>query len=335
MRDAPVREHKLHLRSYLRGARGASIAAEAARAGRLSVPELHAMLDRLGDFELYLPVRSQRQTWRGTGDVVVMATTLRDGRAKRAGIESFTGYRTDGTPVAVPLRSVPDFPLISVVPVEATFGVDPERARAAAPQGKGGTVELMQDCYEDCGGGGGWLPAPTYAGWYMDRLAHRYAAWSYDNVPFGDPEFEVYIAKRDPFTLKLDSPRDELGQAACAGDGQGSGSPRHFDYNNPPNVWALDFLVAAGTLQQLHTRYGNGTHAGWVVFIENDDTSCPSQDEPSLSEFNNGYGYQNDDDLLNGYSISYSQAYIWDWYNPSPGGDPGLFSLGYSAGRTF
>ncbi|HET9986104.1 MAG TPA: hypothetical protein VFQ38_21060 [Longimicrobiales bacterium] len=377
MRDSPFREKKLHLRSYLRGG-GEGLAVAAARSAGMAEADLLHLLDAGRDLEFYMPVPAHKLTWKGTPDVIVVATTMRDSELRRLGATELTGYDTHGQPVRVPLRKPTTAPLLSIVPVETSFGSDPEGIRRRAPHRPddviglqiacttdcpwdsgdigfirsrprsaasgspgqvaarpGEVVGIQQDCTEDCSGGGGGTPTPV-SGFYMDFWQAYFAGWSYDSVPFGSPEFEIYLGKYNPNNGLYDSPLDAYGDPPCAGDSRATWSYKYFDYNDPPNTYYRDFLIARGDASDLETRYASTSYSAEVFFIDNDDTGCPLAGEPSIAWFGNGNNLDNDDDFLGAVGLPFGTTTTpYYWMNPYTTSDPALFQLAFATNRTF
>jgi hypothetical protein len=143
LRDSPFRQHRLHLASYLRGARGAAVAAAAAERTGMSPGRFAALLNGAGGVQLSLPLGLDRVRWAGTPDVVVTGHAVP--RSQVSALPSLQGFRPGGEPVAVPLGVTLPYPLLVLAPAEEDFGTDPEARRAAAPRRDRRTVSTPDD----------------------------------------------------------------------------------------------------------------------------------------------------------------------------------------------
>lgn len=139
LRDSPFPRHKIHLQSYLRGERGHSLAAAAARVRGWPIERFNASLASLPVMEISVPLASDRLRWAGGDDIVVIGTTAAQSEIVRK--DAITGYSArTGTAVRVPLGVSLKYPLLAVAPAQIRFGANPERARKAAPHRPGSTV---------------------------------------------------------------------------------------------------------------------------------------------------------------------------------------------------
>ena len=143
-----VREHKLHLQTFLgrSGGRARAALAKGAGEGESSVDTDARSTIAL---EVYLPVPAHRASWSGGEDILV-ATARDDGEAPVA-------YDTRGRRRRLDARTPPATPVLAVVPVEADFSSDSIGLMLPEDGGGGGG-----------GGGGSGTPSPTPpAGLYM------------------------------------------------------------------------------------------------------------------------------------------------------------------------
>ncbi|MEJ7760581.1 MAG: hypothetical protein WKF55_13440 [Gemmatimonadaceae bacterium] len=154
LRDTPFPRHKIHLQSYLRGARGAAIV-EAAALGLAVTPQhLLMQLAALPTLEFSMSRSIDRVRWTGTDDVLVVGSVstlhdiLRTGR--------LAGYNTRGEPITVPVMGAFEpAPQLHVLKAQSDFGSDPERARSQAPRRMGSTISTRNEEFftvqNDCG----------------------------------------------------------------------------------------------------------------------------------------------------------------------------------------
>lgn len=75
LRDSPFPKHKVHLQSYLRGARGSRITAVAAGTVGMRPEQFLAGLDALPALEFSFSRSIDRFHWTGTPDLVVIGST--------------------------------------------------------------------------------------------------------------------------------------------------------------------------------------------------------------------------------------------------------------------
>jgi hypothetical protein len=148
LRDSPFRGNRLHLQSYLRGPRGASILARGARRVGSSQAELIALSAALPNMEIVVPVELHRIQWTGTDDIVVAGTALQRSEAGRRG--TIQGFTVGGEPVDVPLFSRVPYTVILLVPTQLDFGPDPEARRQRAPKKSGNTIIMTADFSSEC-----------------------------------------------------------------------------------------------------------------------------------------------------------------------------------------
>ena len=67
-------DHKLVLRDFFTSPEGASFVSKMAIAEGKASSDLLAVINRLPEMDIYLPIREHRTTWRGTSDILVGAT---------------------------------------------------------------------------------------------------------------------------------------------------------------------------------------------------------------------------------------------------------------------
>lgn len=139
LRDSPFPLNKLHLGSYLAGARGAVLLERSAQASRVPQARLAQIAASARDYELWVPSVVHRVSWTGTDDIMVFATTLSVGDLLRSG-PTVIGYGVTGDPEQIALMSLTRRPYIAIAPARQDFGDDPEVRRAAAPKAARGTI---------------------------------------------------------------------------------------------------------------------------------------------------------------------------------------------------
>ncbi len=290
-------EQKLDFQDFVHKSTSSPLIRRAASKVGWDEPRLRGLIERFPALELYLPVEEQRAAWTGDDNIVVLGTMLRDHDVRRAGQKTLIAFDTHGDPVTISMTSVPQ---------QTTGG------------GTGG------------GGGGG---SGGIDGWYVDQLRMVYAEGYYDGVPFGHPEFEVWLAAcngTDFLHMSCTVPHDAAGLAPCAGEDYASSNPRDFNYDDPPNLYADGFLVAQGNRQLLDGRYagevGGIENTGVIIVMEDDEGRCPTT--PALDEFGGG-----GDDWIAHLAL-YAGSNVMDFSNSS-GSDPAKVRVVWAASKTY
>jgi len=141
--NSTFREHKLHLRTLLRGA-GAQLTAQlvVGRGNGATQARVLALVDSAVDLEFYMPVKEHLARWTPDGPLLV-ATALHDHEIPIANDLNGTAVRLSSAEIA------PTIPTLALVPVEQDF---PAIATPPPPQ--------FKMCMpESCGGTGGGGPA--------------------------------------------------------------------------------------------------------------------------------------------------------------------------------
>ncbi len=108
-----TREHKLHFSNYLHGQSGGILLAKMAKESGKNRGDILALLGKVRPLEFYMPVREQRESWRG-GDDLWVASLVEDHDIP-------TAYTLRGEQVALGANEVPAMPTLAIVPVEADF----------------------------------------------------------------------------------------------------------------------------------------------------------------------------------------------------------------------
>lgn len=146
LRDAPTKRHAIHLRSYLRGARGRILAAAAGRQIGRSVDQFLALEAQLPVLEMVMPRPMDRTTWEATPDILVFGTSAGLADRYKAG-ERELGFRTTGESDFVSVWTHSLQPYIAIRPTTSDFGGDPEAERAKAPKRARSTVTDRKEEY--------------------------------------------------------------------------------------------------------------------------------------------------------------------------------------------
>lgn len=148
LRDSPFPQHRIHLASYLSGARGSVVLARAATAAGKSQAQLITLAAARGGLQLAMPRSGDRITWAGTSDIAVKGTaqTLRE-RAEQFRREPYTefAYRTDGTRLPHGILTESLYPFLVISASEVNLGASPEVARAASPRQTRQTVSTPDE----------------------------------------------------------------------------------------------------------------------------------------------------------------------------------------------
>jgi hypothetical protein len=264
MRNSPMSEHKLELRSYLNGESGGILLAKMARETGSSREAVLALLGAVRPLEFYMPVPAHRETWRGGGELLV-ASQIEDRGAP-------TAYTLSGQPVALSPHRAPANPVMVLTPVESNFSrpLDLSRHRNTRDQGGAaiGTYEVTSNCSPDAlvecpdengtGGGGGWAPKPR--GLYMRT---SYIPDTREGWMRGAPEIEYHIQGPNFVTDQSSS------DLACSGETQ-SGY-RRFNQDHP--YYNGDVLLF--TEAQIDNQRANvGQSTNHITVWEDDDNEC-------------------------------------------------------------
>jgi hypothetical protein len=97
MRASLVDDHKLVLQEFVKTPRGKAMLQAAARRSGSPVAGIEAQIAVLPPLDFYMPIEAHRQSWRGTDDILVVATLTRKG--------PFFGYATTGNAISLAGRT--------------------------------------------------------------------------------------------------------------------------------------------------------------------------------------------------------------------------------------
>jgi hypothetical protein len=276
-------EHKLHFSSYIRGRSGGILLAKMAKESGKTREEVLALLNEVRPLEFYMPVRAQRESWRG-GDDLWVGSLLEDHEVPAV-------YTLRGQPVQVGAEEVPAIPALALVPMEASFNRALDGRYINRNDQGGATIgtyiynecqieESVQSgepedptmtCGGDLGGGGGdvgsggtvdpWASRPT--GLYVTLLN---IDDDHEGAFKGDPEFEIHLQA----PINNPSVAEDI---RCAGN-QAPDYRSRFDYDNNGANYSGAILVA-DSAEQARFRATYGTALGMnIIFWEDDDTDC-------------------------------------------------------------
>jgi hypothetical protein len=274
-------EHKLHFSSYIRGQSGGILLAKMVKESGKSREEVLALLSEVRPLEFYMPVRAQRESWRG-GDDLLVGSILEDHEVPSV-------YTLRGRQVAVGAEETPALPALALVPVEANFNRALDARYRNRNDQAGQTIGTYMVCedqlvystgFEDsveCGGdfGGGGSGGGTGGGGYVDPWASRATGLyvttlnidgDHEGAFKGDPEFEIHLQA----PVNNPSVAEDI---RCAGQ-EAPDYRSRFNYDNNGNNFSGAILVA-DSAQQAQFRATYGTTVGMnVIFWEDDDTDC-------------------------------------------------------------
>ena len=205
--------------------------------------EALADLDLLGSLELYLPVPSQRQAWRGTDDFLV-ATSMVDG-------DTPVAFDARGRRTVLDPATPPASPVLALLPAEIDFNAQPNQATCTP-----------ETCPTE-GGGGEVPPAPH--GIY---LTQSYIYDLHEDWLRGSPEIEAMFM--GPLTDTT-----QMSLIACANES--AYGARYYNQDN--HAWTGNVLIADSMqLERVRAAYPVGTP--WklvrftVAFWEDDSGRC-------------------------------------------------------------
>ncbi|MGH7663783.1 MAG: Ig-like domain-containing protein [Gemmatimonadaceae bacterium] len=268
-RSLVTREHKLEFRSYVKGRSGGILMAQMAKATGWSRDSLGSLIEAVRPLEFYMPVREQRDSWTGAGDLWV-ASLLKDADVPAA-------FDLEGRAVELAAWEKPAIPTLSIVPVETDFSRQLDTANWR-PSGEGndrviGTM-LIADPGDDGGGN-----SPTSS--TDDALYLTYADVRDLHEPWlrGDPELETHV--HGP--TSEENPRWGM-DLACAGEG--AYDPRRY-YNQDGRYFSrrigsgAPLLFDRREIQTYHARFpGAGYH---LLMWEDDNASCEIKTDLDLA----------------------------------------------------
>lgn len=126
MRASLVDDHKLVLQEFVKTPRGKAMLQAAARRSGSTIAGIEAQIAVLPPLDFYMPIEAHRQSWRGTDDILVVATLTRKG--------PFFGYATTGNAISLAGRTRDQLqPLFMLHPSEpAGLRVNPQPATQGA-----------------------------------------------------------------------------------------------------------------------------------------------------------------------------------------------------------
>jgi hypothetical protein len=288
-------EHKLQFSSYIHGRSGGILLAKMVKESGKSREELLALLGQVRPLEFYMPVRAQRESWRGGEDLLV-GSLIHDHEAPAV-------YTLRGERVQMRGDEVPTIPAMALVPVAANFS-HPLEVRFKNQHDQGGetigTYMIEQceiqaydvagpgDATTNCGGGGGdggYTGGGTYTDPWASRATGVYVTTlnvdgDHEGAFKGDPEFEIHLQA----PVGNPSVAEDI---RCAGEKSPDYRSR-FNYDNNGSNYSGAILVA-DSAQMAHFRATYGTSVGMnFVFWEDDDTACAIKaDQPRFTNMMN------------------------------------------------
>jgi len=234
---SPVREHKLHLQSFLEG----NGAVERKRVASLAGIDASLLAQDLASstaLELYFPVPAHREAWQGGPDLLV-ATAERDGEAPIA-------FDLDGGRRLLDPDLPPTTPVLMVEPAETDFSPAP------------GRLMCIDGC--DAGSGGGSGPSgSTATGLYLTQTAFT---GTFESWFKGSPEFEVHM-------LGQDGTSDKMISYQCAGEH--AGGAYSFDQNG--TTWSGNVLLFSDMQLATYKQQHPSTNLR-ILVLEDDDGAC-------------------------------------------------------------
>ena len=264
MRAAPFREHKLELTSYLTSKEGRALLARMSALGG-GEQRVLAILSKIRPLEFYVPVASQRETWTGKADVLVVSQLDES--------EPIVSFDERGQAVSLDRKTPPSQPVLSIVPVETNFRAPMPAATSRNARDQNGqaigTLEPLKvkgsnmiACDETCGGGGsvgGTTSIPP--GLYLEfsRILDMKEPWFR-----GDPEIEVHI--QGPTSTAAPNYGDDR---SCSGEHAGD-YRKVFDQNDA--FWeGRVMLYSEAEVVAFTNQFKDGFH---VLFWEDDNDTC-------------------------------------------------------------
>jgi len=244
------------------------------RASEGSELDLLRTLSSIRRLEFYMPVATQRESWTGSSDVLVVSQLDE--------ADPIVAFDESGAEVALDIKVAPAQPTLSIVPVETRFDQPMPVIASKNVRDKDGaaigTLESIRPkssnliaCDDPCGGGSISSP-PVAPGLYLEfsRLLDMKEPWFR-----GDPEVEVHI--HGPTSVSAPTYGDNL---SCSGEHVGDPS-KYFDQNG--GFWEGRVLLFSGSETVAYAdKFKQGFH---VLFWEDDNEPCTLKlDTNALSE---------------------------------------------------
>lgn len=140
LRDSPFRERRLHLQSYLAGARGRELVRRAISAMSSSNESLIDLAAKLPPLELVMPRAIDRMRWSGTSDLLVISTSATIAERYKRGISTLPGFDLKGNRVEVPFFTYSSAPYVVIQPAERRFTGNPEATRQSFQGSRSGST---------------------------------------------------------------------------------------------------------------------------------------------------------------------------------------------------
>jgi hypothetical protein len=226
LKRTTARESKLHLQRFLKN-RGKVWGERVSEKNGLGKAGWKGELDLLPGMEVYLPVEAHRRTWKGTADILVLGEIRDEADIRQAG-GYYTAFDIHGNELKFLMDAPPpERPVLSVVPVETSFGDDGESSGGSL-SGAAADSSLANMCDNTCPPPGGGGPGDILLGdslvLYKSSIidVQQYEGWG-----AGSPEIMVLLKAYNPSTGHYSSVIN------CAGDGVAA--PRGF--NQDGNTW--------------------------------------------------------------------------------------------------
>lgn len=239
MAESLVKEEKVHLNTFLRGA-GKALEGRLQEEAGLSEQRVTELLQQAGSLEVYFPVPEHRAAWKG-GEELIVATALDDKDAP-------VGFNLKGGRIELSAEAPPAIATLAVVPAE-DFSAEGKPSRRGLALGRAGaearsSMELSTTAISYTGAFINYVNIPgDYEGWLM-----------------GDPEFEVYLERT----------AGERQRIRCAA----AGSITPFAWNMNGETWTTPFLIAwaneTPTLDGLSMSFYEDDNDECVIKIDTD-----------------------------------------------------------------
>ena len=183
-----TKEHKLELRSYLKGQNGGLLLAQMARVTGATRDSLMVLVNGVRPLEFYMPVAAHRESWSGGQDLLVAS--------QLAEKDIPVGYDLAGQAVQLSLSQPPSTPTLTLVPIETDFASPLDATRYVNTNAKGGTTigtfALIDPCSDPtapgCQSGTNPPGIPDAAYLTALNLADVHEPWTK-----GVPELEFHV----------------------------------------------------------------------------------------------------------------------------------------------
>lgn len=152
LRDSPFSRHRIHLWSYLRGARGRPLLTAMSQRSGYPEARISAIVGFRGGLQIGVPRAIDRVWWESPEPIVVEGTALTfaerssaERKIRTPPLSSAAAYDAQGKVLAHSINTEATYPYLSIGPTTRSFGSDPENARSGAGHAARKTVSNFDE----------------------------------------------------------------------------------------------------------------------------------------------------------------------------------------------